>query len=509
MGWLARAWINIARRPRRSIILFGVIFILGCAVTAAVSVSNALLNLPGRAQNIPVAVTIGVDLDRFSESLDEVFEYPNITYELLSNIATLPQVESYDFSILTSLIDLDENLLHYAPLLATENEEMPGTHLADSVFLIKGVESTTPLDIVEGHIGITQGRMFTEAELKNHTASIIISEGFARVNSLGIGSRISLSKLAWSSSGSYSDADFMARVDTSIHDVVHQRSFDFEVVGIYGLHTEFNTGDPDWDYYMMVEASNFIYMPNTVARDIDDWFYQNMATLHSDDPWYATFIEGLHNFQNIFVLRNTSEIGDFRELVREISPPFIIVIDPRENATIVNQQLEELENLTAGILAVITIAATSILTLFVVLDIRERKKEIGIYLALGERRGKVISQALIELLIIALIAISASILVGNFFADNLSQSILQSDLEQAISAGLQDPLGGREYFERSLSMIGITPAVVAEEIVLAYDTSLSVSIILVIYTIATATVLLSTIIPMLYILRLNPRKIMM
>lgn len=68
-----------------------------------------------------------------------------------------------------------------------------------------------------------------------------------------------------------------------------------------------------------------------------------------------------------------------------------------------------------------------IISLIVLLFLRDRKHELGIYLSIGETRGKIIGQILVELLLISAIALLLSLVTGNLLADSISGSLFQMD----------------------------------------------------------------------------------
>jgi len=495
------------------------VFVLGCAVSGAIVVGDAIQDtFHSASRSLSPMVTIAQNIESMAIYLNEggSSDETNITYEVLSNISALPQVERYDFSVLTDFVGLEGSLVNYVPE-HLRPDDMSDEELAEisllpagwNVIGLKGVQSTSPLDIMEGVIEITQGRLFAQSELDNLSPVAIVSEGFAQENSLGIGSTISLSKITWSIPGVHSELSFAANPDVTEDDIVHRRSYELEIVGLYRTLIEFNTGFEYWDGMAQIDAENFVYVPNSLIMDADNWFFSHMAELHPNDPWYADFIEGWHHFQNIFVLNDIGELDTFRQAVEEIAPPFVEVIDPVGNSQILRSSMGFLRSLALGSLIVSIGASIFILSILIVLFVRERKNEIGIYLALGEKRAKIVIQIFTEIMLVVLIGASLSLFAGSALAENVSHTLLQNNLTSSLELIGDDELTGGVHFEHSLRMMGVTPASIAEEAIASYDASLSTSVILTFYAVIIVTVLVSNVIPMLYILRLNPRKIMM
>lgn len=511
MNFVKRSLVSIVSDIGTNIVTLLVIFVLGCVMSGAISTNIALHDASaGVTSTLPAIVTIGIDhdsQDEYMRTADTEMQFATIGYDLLAEIGTLPQVARFDFPVLTTLLGCSTEFEIYLPPHPDGEAVVNISSTGYTALDLKGVQSTFPIDVSEGIVEITQGRMFTEAEIVTFSEVAIISENFAHTNSLGIGSTMLLEKVAWTIPGGHDTAHFAGRDDVAESDIAERRSYNLEVVGIYNSLTEFNTGNEYWDWHLRVEAENFIYVPNVVARDVDNWFKGHMAVLHPNDPWFAAENnpEDLYLFQNLYVLHDIGELDNFRQAVAEIAPPFVVVIDPIGNSVNVNSSMNALGELTNSILTIAIIASIFILSLLIILSMRERRKEVGIYLALGERRARIVGQMLLEVAAIAFVAITLSLAAGNVFAGNISQGMLQDNL--AIVAN--DGFGGREHNERSLERIGMTPQYVAVETLEAYDASLDSATIFTFYAIAMLVIIISIIIPMLYILRLNPRKIMM
>ena len=159
--------------------------------------------------------------------------------------------------------------------------------------------------------------------------------------------------------------------------------------------------------------------------------------------------------------------------------------------------MQKLGKISGYVVIIAVAAALMIISLIVLLFLRDRKHELGIYLSLGESRAKIIGQILVELLLTSALALILSLITGNLLASGISGSLLQMDWLN----GAQD---GVMYYG---NMMGNN--ITTEEIQNAYNVTFSFGYIVSYLLIGLGTVLLSVIVPLLYILRLNPKKIMM
>ena len=502
MNFLNRSFASIVRNPGKAILLLLIIFILGCVISGAISVSQAIQNTDSNIRAaFPPIVTVEMDHRAFNDYIDAGGQWSEdmeeFTHDTLLEIAKLPQVESYDFSIMAGL--LSSELEMYIP---EGSHEAPFTMGDYDSFSINGVQNIEPIDVSEGIIEISQGRLFNQTELDNFTAVAIISENFARLNNLGVGSTMSLTNVSWDTR-EVRDIGWDDSFYTE-ENIYERRAYDLEVVGIFTPLIEMNTGDQWADDWLTVEKGNRIYVPNAFAREVHIWQMEREMELFPDEEWFeGKTPEDLIWYQNVFKLHDSSDIPEFRAAVEAITPEFYTVIDAGSESMDFGASLDSLNSLANVILIIAVSAAVLILSLLITLFIRERRREIGIYLALGEKRVSVVVQMVAEVLVIALIAISLSLFAGNLLSANISETMLRNDLTAAQNVNEGMGWGG------TLDRLGLRADLAVEEVMVGYSVSLDLPTVAIFFAIGIGVVIISTIIPMLYILRLNPRKIMM
>jgi len=105
--------------------------------------------------------------------------------------------------------------------------------------------------------------------------------------------------------------------------------------------------------------------------------------------------------------------------------------------------LDELQNATKSIENVKTFATTfllitliiSSLVLFVInmINIRERKYEIGVFRTIGMSKFKLTTQFILELLIIATIALIIGAIIGGFLAKPVGNKLLENEINNTQS----------------------------------------------------------------------------
>lgn len=90
------------------------------------------------------------------------------------------------------------------------------------------------------------------------------------------------------------------------------------------------------------------------------------------------------------------------------------------------QPLNNISKISKNIVILVAIAGAVILTLIVILSVRERRYEIGVLMSLGESRIKIIGQFFAELFIVTLISIAIASAAGNVVGNTLGNQLLSS-----------------------------------------------------------------------------------
>ncbi|MCL2537291.1 MAG: FtsX-like permease family protein [Coriobacteriia bacterium] len=506
MNSVKRIGLGIVRNPGKSITMLLIVFVLGCVVSGALLASFALNSTAITVvETMPAMVTIEPDLEAFDnywleDGAESISAIPEP--DLLELIGALPQVSRYDYSVMSTLIGSAKKFQRYSP------DGLPDgiSGLGYIALELKGTQNTVPIDLSDGVIEMVKGRTFTEGELEGPSNVAMISENFASINELGIGSIMELEKLAWTTPDVVSTKFFPYSRDAVEDDIVDRKNYVLEVVGIYSPVVRFNTGSESLDIMLSSDAENFIYVPNALALGIEDWFRSRMSKLHPHDPSFSFSVDEASSWmQNIFILHNAEEIPAFREEVAAITPPFLRVIDPVGNAANVHSAMGFLAELSQRVLIFGTGASFIVLSLVTTFFVRDREREIAIIASLGETRLKMFTLMISELTAIALLGITLSLGAGFLIASQVSRTTLTEKLTTFEYGGY----GGRAHIEESLGMMGLSPGSVAAETLNAFNVPFDAISIVTIYFAAIAVVLLSTIIPLFYILKMCPRKLLM
>lgn len=251
-------------------------------------------------------------------------------------------------------------------------------------FEIDGYSSYDAMtDFVNGTYKVTEGEMITDF----NSYECVISSELATLNEVTVGSKIT----------------FKNPND-------NEKTYEFTVTGIYTDNS--NTDDTK---NMYSQSANKIITGSGVI----DLLLQDDSTL-------------VTNITPSFIIENKEAVDSFIEEVRQKGL--------NEYYTI-NTNLEELETATKSIKNVKTFATTFLIitliisgiVLFVInmINIRERKYEIGVFRTIGVSKFKLTVQFVLELLIVSIITLMIGAVCGGYLSKPIGNLLLQNEIEDS------------------------------------------------------------------------------
>ena len=511
MNFFKRAIISIKRRPGKTVILLLLVFILGNIISGAISIQQAVGNTEANLRrNLPAVATIEEDWEGAAAHERKTGEWPMIgwmTPEAIRQIGSLPYVKEFDFS--ASVYEIFSRELKRVNVESDENGNIDFESLGIEGLerlSLTGVENPEILDLNAGIIELVHGRHFTEQEMQNFNGSksaAVISKEFADLNNLSVGSTFTLDNNVYD----YHDNNATNEEIYKDENRFDSESYEFEVIGIFEPVAIPDTGNGWEDELREIQIQNRIYVPNIVAETAIK-FTDNVRSEHSGTSSDNEINDIPYN-NIVYLLNDPMELTDFTKAALELLPEFWIVNDLSNTFENISSSMETLQWLASLVLWIAIGASILILSLLVTLFLRDRKYEIGIYLALGEKKIKVITQIMLEVLATGIIAITLSLFTGSLIAGNISENMIRRDLIASQQGDLSDMTGFVSVGGSDALAWFSNGEMSVEEMLANYDLSVEATTIVLLYSVGVGTLLISTAAPILYIMRLNPKKIMM
>ena len=486
MNFVKRGLLGITRKKGKSLILLAVIFILGNLISGAISIQQATENAENNIkERLGAKAMLEIDWEAYEELSKEErdnFVPEELGVDVIEQVGALSYVKYFDYNLETYLGSdslksyqgegMDEDFVHFGPSMD---------------FRLRGINYAPVVDFEEQKAKLVDGRTFTQDEVNNGSAVTIISSKLAEMNNLHVGDTFALKNEFY-----YYD------YENEEEELINSRDLVLEVIGIFesqvvkeNIEEDFDGGYIDW---MDIEYQNTLYVPNKIVSAENAFQFEQTLTV---EPEFAEMYEeeggSFDYYIPTFVLNTHEDIEAFSEEAIPLLPQLYTVISSGDHYHNISGPIESMSKLSNYVLIAAVFATILIIGLVVLLFLRDRKHELGIYLSLGERRGRVIGQILIEVLVTAFVGITLSLFSGNFLASQLSDTMLKVDDNSAYE--------DYDYYFQS----GLT----TDDAIDSYEVTLDANYVLIFYGVGMVTILISTLIPLVYIVRLNPKKILM
>lgn len=517
MVFLKRVFINMKRNFGKTMLIFGIVFSIGILTSATFSITNAIsVTRNNLRRQIPAVATINVDNDAIISYLNTNDAFPvqgRITAELINSIGDLPQVKMFDYALVNRIagpawgffssdlkIAVDSDLYKYnyvaseQGIIGMKNRFSMGL---DHVELLrfKGVFYHGIVDIEMNLITLTSGRTFTEQEIQSGTQVVLISNAFAVENNLQLGDYLNTEmRLYDPDAGIFGGIiDFEYRFMPE--NIIYSEEINFKIIGLFEPTVVMDETASSFDFYNHFSFNNMIYAPIDVVRSAFD--LPRMSLKNSSD--LALF----YTYEDVvFVLYDALYLEEFYEAASEVLPDIWLIHDLRTEYAAITTVLDGFQDITEFLVIIIICASVLILGLILTLLTRIRRYEIGVYLALGESKFKIMLLMISEFILISFIGITAALGIGHYFAhsftlDNLSREILNNP-----NVFPNSEMG---RFANDFYRMGFGVEMTAEEMFAAFDISLNATTILTFYITTIVLIMLSASFMMIYLYRINPK----
>ncbi|MBC8571232.1 ABC transporter permease [Zongyangia hominis] len=188
------------------------------------------------------------------------------------------------------------------------------------------------------------------------------------------------------------------------------KSFSFEVVGIYRIVASYPSavGSPERD---LIE--------NYIFTDSQSGFDAASVLRGNDAPIYR--------YGATFFVKDPRQIGNILSHLEEREdidwPSFKANVNDVAYQTSA-RPLERLSGFITVLIVIIMAVSVVLLSLILLLWIRNRIHEIGIYLSIGIRKRSILGQFIAECMMIAVIAFAASFLLSSVAANHIGNAVL-------------------------------------------------------------------------------------
>ena len=517
MNLMKRAWLSILRQRGKSLILFAVLILLGSFTVGAISVSQAIqITEQNLRRQIPPIATIIQDNDSLLDYVDATGEWPvwdfSLTAVIIETIGHLPYVRTFDYAFVSTGFFSRELVfpMNLEPYLATGFDEAVLLDWLHSLSMgieglermsVRGVYNPLLTNIQAGVIDLVAGRTFTEEDIQLGESVAIISQAFAEENQLTIGSTFTLEQhiYNWDNAHHYRDLRYFYHEGNLI--ILEQ--IELEVIGLFTPTVVLDEQINLVELATHMELNQLIYIPMEVAKQ-PEYLWFDYWCVNGEGPEHCQYFDRFIYEDVVFILYDPLDLDHFNIVASELLPDFWEMDDLTTSFRDMSASLANMRDIATWLLIGATVASFITLSLVMTLFLYDRKHEIGIYLALGDKKRHIIMQMVMEVFAISMITIAISVFAGHLTANHFSQTMLRN--EMAANATPQNfDMGALNDLNRMGHGFWMTH----DEMIEAYSVTLDGAVVVMFVGFSMMMVLISTVLPIIYLTKLNPKDILM
>ena len=519
----------IGRSLGRNILIGIIVFVIAVSACVGLSIRQAAQNTKEETlSNMTVTATIsfdrqammgemkgqedGFNKEQFAEKIGETSDLSLSDYK---KYAKAESVKDFYYSMTASFNGNDD----FSPVTtetesetessANSNKNRPngsfggmggfgglgGKRMSSGDFTVVGYNCDEAMtDFVNGTTAITKGSVFEEGT-KNYDC--IISEELAAFNDLGIGRAIKL---------------------TNPND--EDEEYTLYVVGIY----KDSSSNDGFQRMPGSDPANKIYMSYTALNSILTASEKASTTVTDENTGreYETAVNG--TISPTYIFSDVESYNNFEAQARELGLEDNYTISSQDVAAFENSlvPLNTLSTMAGWFLIVILVIGAIILIVINVFNVRERKYEIGVLMAIGMKKINVAKQFLIEAFAVTLVAVLLGVVVGGVSAVPVTNALLENQIESAqsesvkveqnfgrgerpnVSNGNMTPPNDRGNFSGVENILGQKSANYVSEI----NSAMNLTVVLQMLGIAVLLTLVAGAVGVLFVMRYEPLKIL-
>ncbi|EOW8179281.1 ABC transporter permease [Listeria monocytogenes] len=496
MNFFKRAWLSMKARKGRSVlqlIIFTVVCVLilsGFTIQSAADKASELAR-----EQLGGTVTLTVDREKQMQAMrDEAassdsssteskpqFESSPIDVSDANELAKLNHVASYNYYSSTQALASGFDPIESSGDTSSSSDETStttetqgpgggqgGPQMVDADLSISGLlDSATSTDFEAGTSELTSGVAITSADKDKNVT--MVEENLAEENDWKVGDSFTVTS---------SDGNTKVTL---------------KIVGIYKTT---DSGSDMAQNFSFLNPYNKVYVPYTVANTIKGSNYKNTVD------------------SAVYTMDDAANISAFEKEAKKVDSIDWDTFKLDANDTLYQQMIGPINSVASfskNVVYIVSIAGALILGLLVMMQVRDRKYEMGVLLAIGEKRGKLIAQFFVEILIVALVSFGLAAASSHYVAQLAGNQLLaqqnSSTNETTTSTENRGPGGGGQGgpggFGESVSNLTKNTEQIKE-----LDIQVTLEDMLKMGGIGIGIAFISVLLPAALVLRMNPKTIL-
>jgi len=441
MRILKHSFLSLLRKPTKAVMILVILFVVFSMVFTGVIIQNSIAKSKEFVRlELGAVVEYKADyMKAYKDNLSEdEYAQMDLSKATADNISNDNRVEK----VYINYSDYVESSEYEAV-----TKESSGGMVQMSVgfggtayFDLKATDGIEPIEFDTKRVEIIDGRNIESADETSDENTIVISEEFANKNNLTIDDDMTFKSYAF------------------------DKELDFRVVGIYKVNDSQITG-------------NEMYISSKIFK--------------TDDTEMISSI--------YFKLNDPLEVDGFiRDQSVNLPSKYTVLDAGNSEYNKLTKPLDLMSMIASILIWVIFIAGAAIIISLITIFVRDRKFEVGLLLASGEARYKIIAQFVLEIIIVAILAFGCSVLLSHQSSQLVSEWIVENQL-------VEKEDGSDDMFIYD-GMNNVNGDVKMENVAKDFSVAITFDVMKNLFIISIGIVIIASLIPLAIILSYNPRQ---
>ncbi|WP_350342671.1 ABC transporter permease [Proteinivorax tanatarense] len=477
MGFLNRALLSVKRRKSKNITMLVIMTIILSLIVVGMNIIYATENASVFArETLGSYATLSYDFENAVLDEEKDFAPQIVDGEEAAKLAEHENVLYYNSIGYAYGVGGDIDIVGGSSVLESE-VDFSASPLEPPNLAVVGVDNTELLNFFDdSYFNMAQGRHLTLDD--QYSQVVVIEQELANQNNVTVGDTIEVKS-----------AD-------------NQISYDLEIVGIY--QAEQNRLSSRIENYgvqlSLISSSNRIYVPYDIAVNLR----QNQVAAAGMN----FTLPSLGTDRIIYYVDEPENVDVFIEDSQQYDLDWqSFKLDANERAyRYMVEPAERVASLAKRVILVTVIAGICILSLVLMLWVKERNYETGVFLSLGESKKKIIYQYLFEMLVVAVVAMFIAFIVGGFTSQHLSNRLMDRQFDDGEGAATI----GQMLEERIISNANRAPGASSDDIKPIQELQVGTSFFekLKIMIVSLGLMVLAVMMPLSNLMRYSPKSIL-
>ena len=383
---------------------------------------------------------------------------------------------------------------------AVRNKEYDQQLLSDILFntnydvRLLGENSSDTIVLRYKNSRVTEGRSFTDEEISEGRFICMVPKGYT-IYSSDMDSKIKEAEIG--------DTLYCRSAFFKEGQYAGGKTYEFEIIGI--IQNENSEDDSQFrvvvpDQCVLKIRNDDLYFSNLYGCEIMGTEWADMAPSQYDFSNYDMMLYYTLTEEKIIEMsrvrielnypRDIEKFNDYYHSHLSEYPTLKVSISTADFDRIAGP-VRNLRNLSQIVLIIVTLVSLLVTGLLVLLSIKNRFREMGLYLALGERKYRIVLGLVTEYMIIGFLALTISMFIGNRIAEKGTEAVIsQYDFPA-------------EQIESEFT------TATTEDVINAFDVKLDTDSALMLTACTMVIVLTASTLASLYIVRIKPREVLL